>query len=240
MIKIEGVKKKVVHTRLRKIMLLRASGKKAVIFDLDGTLINSIPFHFGEHKEIFKRLGVNLELEFFEKKCNGTKPDEFYKTILLHYTGSLRLYKKAILLKEKVFAHESYKGIKTFPGVRGLLDKLTDSGYVLALASSSGEKYIAKNLANNKLKKYFHVIVGSSHIKYTKPNPFIFNLAQKELGIPKESCVIVEDSINGVIAARRAHIDCICLLTSEKRKDVPKFAVIAKSHKKIYDIIKKM
>ncbi|MFA6089336.1 MAG: HAD family phosphatase [Candidatus Woesearchaeota archaeon] len=218
--------------------------KKAIIFDLDGTLINSIPFHLGEHIAIFKKIGIKLTPHFFEKYCNGTKPDEFYRTILLHYTGNLKLYEQALALREEVFKHESYAGIRTFLGVHPLLRRLKKEGFKLALASSSGEKYIHKNLSNNKLEKYFDVIVGSSHVKHSKPNPFIFNLAFKELsekfGMKKSECVVVEDATNGVIAAKRAKIDCICLLTSESRRDIPKSAVIAINHSRIYGLIKKL
>jgi beta-phosphoglucomutase len=214
--------------------------KKAVIFDLDGTLIDSIPFHFGEHKVIFNKFGVNLNHHFFQKYCNGTKPNEFYKIILKHYKRDLKLYKKAVIEKEKVFANESYEGINTFPYVKMLLFLLKKSGYKLAIASSSGIVYINKNLKNNKIDKYFKIKVGSSSTKHSKPNPYIFNCAWKKLGVKKSECVVVEDSTNGVIAAKRAKIDCICLLTSEKKKDIPKSALIAKNHMEIYRIIKKM
>ncbi|MFW5866092.1 MAG: hypothetical protein ACOCU6_03285, partial [Nanoarchaeota archaeon] len=65
----------------------------------------------------------------------------------------------------------------------------------------------------------------------------IFLLARQELGIKKVDCVIVEDAINGVKAARRAKIDCLCMLTSEKRKDIPEYATVVEKHSLLFDVI---
>ena len=77
-------------------------------------------------------------------------------------------------------------------------------------------------------------------MRRAKPAPDIFLKAREKLQIKKAECVIVEDAVAGVQAAKNAKIDCICLLTSEKREDIPKYARIVEKHSQLFDTIKKM
>lgn len=217
--------------------------KKAVIFDLDGTLVNSIPFHFQYHRYVIKHYGATLSRRFFEEKCNGSNPVEFYKTILKHYNIPLEKYDEVFALQQKLRnkkQKDHLKEIKVFPGVKSTLKKLKAAGYKIAVASSSNHKYVSTLLKNNDILHYFDHIVGGDEVIKTKPDPHIFLLARKELNIPKAGCVIVEDAKNGVKAAKNAKIDCLCMLTSEKREDIPKYAKIVQKHSQLFDVIKKM
>jgi len=217
--------------------------KKAVIFDLDGTLVNSIPFHFKIHKKVFEEHGVNLTKDFFEKECNGSSPHDFYKTIMKQYNIPLTLYdelfNKNLRIKEKHQKKHLHE-IKVFPGVKSTLKKLKKDGYKIAVASSSNRKYVTTILKNNFIFEFFDHIVGGDEVKKTKPDPHIFLLARRELEIKKDHCVIVEDAKNGVLAAKNANIDCLCMLTSEKREDIPKYATIVPKHSQLFEVISKM
>lgn len=214
--------------------------KKGVIFDLDGTLVDSIPFHFSVHKKVFKKLNINLEKEFFELKCNGTIAKEFYKTILLHYKGDLKNHKKAIELRKESYDGNKFLNIKTFPWVKTTLKNLKKEGFTLVLASSSPREYIKRVLKNNNITHYFDDIVAGDEVKQTKPSPEIFLKAKELTKLKKSDCVVVEDANNGVLAAKRAGIDCICMLTSQKKKEIPKYAKVCKSHKALFNKIKKL
>ncbi|MCF7798642.1 HAD family phosphatase [Candidatus Woesearchaeota archaeon] len=214
--------------------------KKAVIWDLDGTLVNSIPVHFKRHQKLFKEeYSINLTKKFFEEECNGSQELEFYHTIMKHYLGNVKQVNAAMKKNHLPKYKADLSKIKVFPNVKPLLKKLKKEGYYMAVASSSHITYVKTILRNNDIIDYFDVVVSSSEVKHSKPNPDIFLHAQKKLNIPKKECIIIEDAANGVIAARRAGIDCLCLLTSETRDEVPKSAIIVPRHKGLYRAIKK-
>ena len=217
--------------------------KRAVIFDLDGTLVNSIPFHFRIHQAVFEDYGVKLTKKFFEEKCNGSSPKEFYRTIMKHYNipdeEFDNLFNKNLKTRDK-HQRKHLHEIKVFPGVKSTLKKLKSNGYKIAVASSSNHKYVTTILKNNDITHYFDHIVGGDEVIKTKPDPHIFLLARDEVGIRKSECVVVEDAVNGVKAAKNAKIDCLCLLTSEKPEDIPPYARIVDRHSKIFEVISGM
>ncbi len=214
--------------------------KKAVIFDLDGTLVNSIPMHFHIHQKVCRILGVTLTKDFFELKCNGRKESEFYKIILKKHLGSLKKYNEARQLSKLEHLKIHYNTLKIFSGVKYTLKKLKQAGFKIAVASSSPKKYVKLILKSNDVINYFDAFVGGDNVAHAKPSPDIFLAARKKLNIKKSECVVVEDAIAGVQAAKNAKIDCLCLLTSEKRKDIPKYAKIVEKHILLFDIISKM
>ena len=195
--------------------------KKAVIFDLDGTLVNSIPFHLRKHKVVFDSLGINLENDYFETKCNGSSQPEFYRRALTHYTGSDKLFNKAQKKRKEVYQGSDLAEIKVFSGVKSTLAALKKAGFKIAVASSSRHSYVQEVLDNNGITKYFDTIVGGNEVTKSKPAPHIFLLACQHLCVKKADCVIIEDATNGVLAAKNAKMDCLCLLTSEKPEDIP-------------------
>ncbi|MFP4118749.1 MAG: HAD family hydrolase [Candidatus Woesearchaeota archaeon] len=214
--------------------------KRAVIFDLDGTLVNSIPFHLRIHRKVLSEFGIRFTNEFFETKCNGSKPEEFYKLFFEHYKGTSRGYKTALKRYYKERKSSDIRAIKTFSGVKRMMKRLHDAGYKIAVATSSTHKYAEILLDANNIRQYIHEIVGGNEVEHTKPDPHIFLLARKELGVKKVDCVVVEDAVNGVKAARRAKIDCLCMLTSEKREDIPGYAIVVEKHSQLFDVIENM
>lgn len=214
--------------------------KKTIIFDLDGTLVNSIPFHFRIHKKVFKEFGINLTKEYFEIHCNGTEPREFYRRILNHFLGDDTLLGKAWKAQRKYKMYSGLQSIKVYSGIKTVLKTLHKKGCKMCVASSSHTDYVKKILKHNDITQYFETIIGSEHFEHSKPNPAIFLEARKQMNTPKKQCVIIEDSVNGCVAAKRAGIDVIAVLTSEKREDIPVYATIAETHLSILDLIEKM
>lgn len=211
--------------------------KKAVIFDLDGTLVNSIPVHFRRHQKLFKeKYNYYFDREYFEKFCNGSSEEEFYPR-LLKAAGYPDKYEEARKLSMTKKYSTNITNIKTFPHIKSTLKKLKQDGFLLAVASSSNDKYVDTILKENGIIDLFDVRVGGDEVKHTKPDPHIFMLARQKLGVKKDECVVVEDAKNGVLAAKNAKIDCLCLLTSEKPEDIPKHATIVPQIKELHETI---
>jgi HAD superfamily hydrolase (TIGR01509 family) len=183
---------------------------------------------------------VSITRTYFEERCNGAQEKEFYHTILQDKLGHVRFLKEAIKKSHNVIYQVNREHIKTFPHVKSTLQQLQNEGFVMAVASSSPALYVKQILRQNNIEKYFSVVVSSSEVKHAKPSPEIFLHAQKKLGIPKTQCVIIEDAKAGVIAAKRAGIVCLCLLTSEPIDKIPSSAIIVPTHKDIYPAIKQL
>lgn len=227
------------HRRLINTYLSYSNMIKGIICDLDGTLVNSIPFFFLHHQELWKTLGIRLTRAFFERYCNGTNPKEFYKTILSHHEGTHRRYSYAMKLHQHMIKQRELRKIRAFPYVKQMLRTLHKSHRII-VASSSPRPYVRTVLKNNGLLTHIDGIVAGNEVKRTKPDPEIFLRARQKLGMKKSDCIIIEDSIHGVMAAKRAGMRVICLLTSNKRKNVSAYATIARTHRQLIPLIERL
>lgn len=181
---------------------------KAVIFDMDGVIIDSEPLHAQAAVDALKNIGIDITTQY----CYGfigSTTSFMLETMIKDYNLSLtleellELYKKA---KHKLILEEGYIPV---PFVKELIETLYRHGYKLAIASSSSEKEIEDVVKALGIKKYFHKLVSGTTVEYPKPAPDVFLKAVKELGLTSKDCIIIEDSFNGVTAANAAHIPVI-------------------------------
>lgn len=181
----------------------------AVIFDMDGVLINSETFYSEMEQVHFKMLGLNIPHEE-HVTYQGTATDEMWRTIkekhgvphsleeLVEMTGSLTIP-----------TFQEMEEIPLMPKIKDLLEVLKGKNIPLALASSSYPEVIDIVLDKSGLRKYFPVTVNSKMVGKSKPAPDIFLLAAKLLGVDPGECIVIEDSTNGIRAARDAGMYCI-------------------------------
>jgi HAD superfamily hydrolase (TIGR01509 family) len=181
----------------------------AVIFDMDGVLINSETFYSEMEQVHFRMLGLNIPHEE-HVTYQGTATDEMWRTIkekhgvphsleeLVEMTGSLTIP-----------AFQEMEEIPLMPKITDLLELLKGKNIPLALASSSYPEVIDIVLDKSGLRKYFPITVNSKMVGKSKPAPDIFLLAAKLLGVDPGQCLVFEDSTNGIRAARDAGMYCI-------------------------------
>lgn len=182
---------------------------KAVIFDMDGVLVDSEPFHYENENRMFQKLGLDISDEE-HNHFTGVATDVMWQQIsetrdLPHSVAELT--KLTVLESNNYFG--SLEKIGPLPGLVDLLEKLIAAGIPLAVATSSDAVTMQTILEKSGLRKYFRVTVCRDDVAKSKPEPDVFLLAARLLGAAPENCVVFEDSKNGIKAAKAAGMFCI-------------------------------
>ena len=181
---------------------------KAVIFDMDGVIIDSEPIHFETDMETMKYLGCNISIEELEKYV-GTTNEYMIADIKKNYNIKKSVEEiinyKVEMVKNKVIQSD----LEPIEGIRELLIYLKKKNIPAAIASSSPKDFINVVVSKFKLQEYFKYIVSGEEVESGKPAPDVYIETAKKLGISPKECIVVEDSKNGVIAAKAAGMKCI-------------------------------
>lgn len=186
---------------------------KAVIFDMDGVLIDSEPTQLSRHKEYLAHLEVTLS-EKDLLRLVGNHKKMIFEIIAQYYTGEKEYtaYFKKFLAYYKDRPIDYTKLLNE--GVRELLDWLKEQGYKIAIASSGAPDKIDTVLTQCELKEYFDLVVSGDMFHQSKPHPEIYLTVADKLGVSCTECLVVEDSNYGIEAARRAE-----MFTMAKREE---------------------
>lgn len=182
---------------------------KAIIFDMDGTLINSEPMHFEAWTRAMAKRGIELDYDVY-KPCIGSTIKFLMGLFHEHYGIALDDYSvrdDMFAIKKQIIEERGF--VPLVSGVYEMLKDFHEAGYQLAVASSSPAKYIKEVVQAHHIEKYFTILCSSESVKAPKPAPDVFLLAAEELGVKPEECLVVEDSMNGCLAAKAAGMACI-------------------------------
>jgi HAD superfamily hydrolase (TIGR01509 family) len=181
---------------------------KAVIFDMDGVIIDSEPFHGEVNKRIFKTLGVRVSKKDY-KKYIGTSNTNMWTDLKTRYNLPQSLQK---LVEMQGSGNVDFLRANQFgpiEGIAGLLAELEKKSIAIALASSSPSVAIAIVLKKFQFENYFPVVVSGEDFKKSKPAPDIFLKTAELLRISPAQCAVIEDSTHGIAAARAAGMKAI-------------------------------
>ena len=183
---------------------------KAVIFDLDGVVIDSEPIAYSILQELAGAYGHSIPLKDYTTKYLGRTVAKGMETMISTFNLPIspdELLKK-YFEKEKIKTEE---GIPLKPGARELLTFLKNNGYKTIVASSSTRARAEKILADNDVLKYFDDLIFGYEVSRGKPFPDIFIKACEKISIKKTEAIVLEDSEAGIDAAFSAEIPVICL-----------------------------
>lgn len=179
-----------------------------VIFDMDGVIIDSEPIHMEVEQEIFASLGISIPREKHFSFV-GTSTKNMWEAIILEYNLNIDL-DEIIRRNKSSYRKKLTEGSLTpIEGVSELILKLHVSGFKLALASSSIPEEIETILSMFSFNSFFQKVVSGSHVRYSKPHPEIFLHTARLMNSLPVNCVVIEDSENGVRAAKSAGMKCI-------------------------------
>jgi beta-phosphoglucomutase len=185
----------------------------ALIFDLDGVVVDSMPVHETAWRQYLESLGIRDE--DLLARMHGRRNDDIVldflgpaadqQSVREHGSAKERLYRE--LMRDRLQDH-------MVPGVRRFLQE--GAGAPLGLASNAERPNIDFVLDGADLRSYFQAIVDGSQVEFPKPAPDIYLLAARELGVEPRNCIVFEDSPVGIAAARAAGARVVGLLTRER------------------------
>jgi len=179
---------------------------KCVIFDMDGVIIDSEEIHKKAYYETFTSIGVSVSDNLY-KTLTGSSTINAFQKLVAHF--NLDLDPEALVLdkrKRYVNFFENDPTLHLVKGVEELIKHCHKKGLTLILASSSAMVNIDRVFNRFNLNQYFTAKISGADLTESKPNPEIFNKAAVLGNTPKENCVVIEDSDNGVKAANDAGI----------------------------------
>jgi beta-phosphoglucomutase len=191
---------------------------RAVIWDLDGTLVDSRAYHWRAWRETLAALGYSLTYEQFLATF-GWRNEEILRQLLGPDLPEEAVARIAAAKERRYRELVQSEGLTLLPGARLWLERLHRAGWRQALATSAPRQNVETILAVLGISAYFQATVCAEDVQRGKPDPEIFLRAAARLGVPPARCVVVEDAPAGVEAARRAGMRVVGVLTSHPHLD---------------------
>jgi sugar-phosphatase len=195
----------------------------AVIFDMDGLLVDSEPYWKIAEKQVFGQYGLKLTDDLL-RQVMGFRLNEVVKYWYNYQPwpdADFEHTEKEILA---VMENLLSKHAIALPGVYELIEYIAKTGEPMAVASSSAMRLIEVVVEKLNIKQAFKILHSAEFEPYGKPHPGIFITTAQKLGVAPERCLVFEDSINGVIAAKAARMKCVAVPETATQQD-PRFVI---------------
>jgi HAD superfamily hydrolase (TIGR01509 family) len=181
----------------------------AVIFDHDGTLVDSEPVHLACWRKALTPYNANLSKEDYNQNLSGMP--SIYSAAWLAGKFNLDIAADALLREKQKHLRDFLTSdcFPLMPGVKSLLEYLAERSIPLAVATGASGEEVAASLRHHQLAPYFSAVISKDDVHRNKPAPDVYQLAAGRLAVAEQHCVAIEDSDNGEQAARAAGIHCL-------------------------------
>lgn len=186
-------------------------GYKAFLFDLNGTMINDMPYHIKAWHHILTELGANISLEQMKQECYG-KNEELVERIL---PGRFSLAEKTQLglIKEKKYREVFKRELRLLDGLHNFLIEAHKSGIWIAIGTAAVTGNVDFVLDGIQIRDYIDAIVSADEVNESKPHPETFLKCAELLGVAPKDCLVFEDAPKGAECALNAGMDCMIVTT---------------------------
>ncbi|MDE3182768.1 MAG: HAD family phosphatase [Bacteroidota bacterium] len=192
---------------------------KAVIFDLDGTLLDNNSYHLKSWLEYLKNIGRDISEEEYNANINGRTNKD-----VIQYIYNRQMPEEEILkftLEKEALYRKLYKPfIKPLSGLIDFLEVLRNKGIPMAIATSGIQPNIDFMFEEVPIKQYFTEVVNSSHITKGKPDPEIYLKVASLLQISPKNCLVFEDAVVGIKSAKAAGMKVIAVATTQPKEEL--------------------
>ncbi|MEZ4778750.1 MAG: HAD family phosphatase [Flavobacteriaceae bacterium] len=182
---------------------------KAVLFDMDGVIVDTEPLHRKAYFKMFEEMEISVS-EALYTSFTGQSTIEICEALVKKFSMK-QSPKDLVTCKRKHFKQlfENDESLTLLPGVLELIQDYHHNGLTLVLASSASMDNINRIFRRFDLDRYFSAKLSGADLAKSKPHPEIFIKAAQAAGCSKEECMVIEDSTNGIAAAKAAEIFCV-------------------------------
>jgi beta-phosphoglucomutase family hydrolase len=207
---------------------------KAVLFDMDGVIVDNLPYHMEAWLLFCERNGIPLTKEVFYKELNGMNSKDtfewFYKKEMTRSEVEVLEEEKELLYREFYAEHRKpAKGLLTF------LHDLRSRGIKTALATSAGPGNIDFIVDGLGIRDQFDAIIGGAEVTKGKPDPEIYLKAAALVGVSPADCIVIEDSLQGIASGQAAGARVVGITTSHTADELAHTDFCAPDFTDLYD-----
>lgn len=194
---------------------------RAIIFDLDGTIVLSLPTHFEAYERLFAEFGAKWDFAEFEKVFTGTGAPGIIQNILARQ-GIKELNLPALVARKRDLFNKilEEKTLQTVPGFFEFLSSVRTAGLKKGIASGSSRANIFRMLQNIGVSADFPEVVSGEDVPRPKPAPDIYLAAAQRIGVSPHACFAIEDTPEGVMAAKAAGMKCAAFTTTIQKPKI--------------------
>ena len=192
--------------------------KPALIFDMDGVLVDNTPVQARAFQLLFRDLGLTTNARQLLKRLNGMPAGEIIQSVFRHPIDKKQL---EIYVEQREFLYRTlyWNKRQELPGLTTFLKAARAEGFKIGLGTGSGGPTLSYPLDHLDLRQYFDVIVGKDDVPKGKPHPDTYSATAAQLGVEPENCIVFEDAVLGEQAAYRAGMRCVAVTSTLKAQD---------------------
>jgi HAD superfamily hydrolase (TIGR01509 family) len=181
---------------------------RAVVFDFDGVILDTETHEYRSFQEMYRGYGVELPAERWQEVI-GSTDSSFDPYAHLETLVGRKLDIPALMNEQRRRHLDGIAKEQALPGVESVLNQARRLGWGVGVASSSFRDWVEGHLTQLGLLNRFDIICTREEVERSKPDPALYRLAVKKLGVKPEAALAIEDSPNGALAAKRAGLKCV-------------------------------
>lgn len=180
-----------------------------ILWDMDGTLVDTAELHYQAWSQLAQQRGWPFQRDDFAATFGRRNPEIIQQLFGQDFSAA----EVAALGedKENLYRSAAQKGVQLLPGVRPLLEQLQMAGFLQAIGSSAPRKNLELILQLTQTASFFQAVVAMEDTTHGKPHPEVFLNAARKLQLPPERCLVMEDAVAGVEAAKNGGMKCIAV-----------------------------
>ncbi len=219
------------HKLIIQNMITSMSKLKAVLFDIDGTLLDNNEYHKKAWMQYLEDQGKEISDEEFNEYISGRTNKDAVEHLYGEVTEE-ESYKHS-LKKDEIYRQMYKPHIEPINGLTEFLKELKEHNIIMALATSGIQENIDFMFEHVPIKQYFKTIIQAKDVEKGKPEPEIFLKTAEAAGIPAQNCIVLEDSISGVQAGKTAGMKVVALTTTHSPEELHEADLVIKDYTEI-------